>query len=53
MRPSAPRLPNVRSLWRERNNKRAAPLLLVVLHDDKATVCGPAGLKGASSIVRL
>jgi hypothetical protein len=38
-----PRLPNVRSLWRERNNRRAAPLLVVVLHDGKATLCGPAG----------
>jgi hypothetical protein len=40
---SPPRTPNVRSLWRERSNRRAAPLLVVVLHDGKATVCGPAG----------
>lgn len=38
-----PRLPNVRSTWKERNRGRAAPLMLVVLHGDKATVCGPGG----------
>jgi len=40
---SPPRLPNVRSTWKARNAGRAAPLILVVLHDGKATVCGPAG----------
>lgn len=40
---SPPRLPNVRSTWKARNAGRAAPLMLVVLHDGKATVCGPAG----------
>lgn len=40
---TTPRLPNVRSTWKARNAGRAAPLMLVVLHDGKATVCGPAG----------
>jgi len=40
---SEPRLPNVRSTWKERNRGRAAPLMLVVLHGGKAVVCGPAG----------
>jgi hypothetical protein len=40
---TTPRLPTVRSVWKERNKGRAAPLLLVVLHDGKATLCGPAG----------
>lgn len=37
------RVPAVRSAWRERHGGRAAPLVLVVLHDGKATLCGPAG----------
>lgn len=40
---SPPRLPNVRSTWKARNAGRAAPLILVVLHNGTATVCGPAG----------
>lgn len=40
---TTPRLPNVRSTWKARNAGRAAPLMLVVLHDGRATVCGPAG----------
>jgi hypothetical protein len=38
-----PRLPTVRSAWKARHGGRPAPLLLVVLHGEKATVCGPAG----------
>lgn len=38
-----PRLPVVRSAWKTRHGNRAAPLLLVVLHSDKATLCGPTG----------
>ena len=38
-----PGLPAVRSLWQARNQRRAAPLLLAVLHDGRATLCGPAG----------
>ena len=38
-----PRLPTVRSAWKARHGGRAAPLMLVVLQGDKATVCGPAG----------
>ncbi|MFN0012895.1 MAG: Eco57I restriction-modification methylase domain-containing protein [Phycisphaerales bacterium] len=38
-----PQLPAVRSAWKARQGNRAAPLLLVVLHGDKATLCGPTG----------
>lgn len=38
-----PRLPQVRSAWMSRRGNRAAPLMLVILHDGKATLCGPAG----------
>lgn len=38
-----PRLPQVRSAWKARQGNRAAPLMLVVLHDGRATLCGPAG----------
>jgi hypothetical protein len=38
-----PRLPDLRSVWQARQGGRAAPLVLVVLHGDKATLCGPAG----------
>jgi hypothetical protein len=38
-----PRITAVRSLWRERSGGRAAPLIVVVLHHNKATLCGPAG----------
>jgi hypothetical protein len=38
-----PRLPNVRTAWKERNNHRATPLLFVVLHQGTVTLCGPAG----------
>jgi hypothetical protein len=40
---SEPRLPNVRSVWKTRSGGRAAPLILLVIHDGKAVVCGPAG----------
>jgi len=38
-----PKLPTVRSAWKTRNAGRAAPLLLVVLYDGKATICGSTG----------
>jgi hypothetical protein len=41
--PTEPRLPDLRSFWQTRQGGRAAPLMLVVLHGDKATLCGPAG----------
>lgn len=40
---STPPMPGVRSAWHARHGGRAAPVLLVVLHDGKATLCGPAG----------
>jgi len=33
----------LRSAWKARQAKRGVPLLVVVLHDDKAHVCGPSG----------
>jgi len=33
----------LRSAWKARNAGRAAPLLFVVLHGDRAALCGPAG----------
>ncbi len=33
----------LRSAWKARNAGRAAPLLLVVLHGDRASLCGPSG----------
>ena len=38
--PSATR---VRSLWKERHGRRPAPLLLVAVNDDRATLCGTFG----------
>jgi hypothetical protein len=38
-----PNLPQVRAVWKTRQGGRAAPLILVVLHDGKATLCGPSG----------
>ena len=43
---SSPRAPNsttLRSAWKSRNAGRAAPLLLVVLHGERVSLCGPAG----------
>ncbi|MDI7267295.1 MAG: hypothetical protein QME96_04810, partial [Myxococcota bacterium] len=40
---AAPNAPTLRSAWKARNAGRAAPLLLVVLHGDRASLCGPAG----------
>ena len=40
---AAPALPQVRSVWKARHGGRAAPLILVVLHDEKTTLCGPSG----------
>ena len=33
----------LRAAWKARNAGRAAPLLFVFLHGDKASLCGPAG----------
>jgi len=33
----------LRSTWRTRQADQASPLLLVVLHGDRASLCGPAG----------
>src|SRR2546422_7999767 len=33
----------LRSGWRARHAGRAAPLILVVLHGERASLCGPAG----------
>ena len=41
--PTQPSLPTLRSTWKSRNAGRAAPLLLIVLYDNKAALCGPAG----------
>lgn len=38
-----PRIADVRAAWKKRNAGRAAPLLLVVLYDSRAALCGPAG----------
>lgn len=40
---SEPSATTLRSAWKARNAGRAAPLLFVVLYDDKAALCGPAG----------
>jgi len=38
-----PNATTLRSAWKARNAGRAAPLLFVVLHADRASLCGPAG----------
>ncbi len=38
-----PNATTLRSAWKARNAGRAAPLLLVVLHAERASLCGPAG----------
>ena len=38
-----PRAPELRSAWKARHGGRAAPLLVVVLYDERAALCGPAG----------
>ena len=40
---SPPRAPELRSAWKARNQGRPAPLLVIVLHGDRAALCGPAG----------
>lgn len=40
---ATPALPALRSAWKVRKDRRAAPLLLVVLYADRAALCGPAG----------
>jgi hypothetical protein len=39
----APSAQDLRSAWKARHGGRAAPLLLVVLYDHRAALCGPAG----------
>lgn len=39
----APTAQELRSVWKTRHAGRAAPLLLVVLYDTRAALCGPAG----------
>lgn len=41
--PSAPTVTSLRAVWKARLGGRATPLLLVVLYDGKAALCGPAG----------
>jgi hypothetical protein len=38
-----PGKPALRSAWKARKGGRAAPLLLVVLYDGRASLCGPSG----------
>jgi len=38
-----PRIADVRAAWKKRRAGRAAPLMLVVLYDNRATLCGPTG----------
>jgi len=38
-----PNLTQLRSAWKVRQNRRGVPLLVIVLHDGKAHVCGPSG----------
>lgn len=40
---SRPTDASVRAAWHARNKGRAAPLLLVVLHDSQSLICGPQG----------
>ncbi len=40
---AAPNPTTLRSAWKARNSGRAAPLLLVVLYGERASLCGPAG----------
>ena len=41
--PRVPSAQDLRSAWKARHGGRAAPLLLVVLYEGKAALCGPAG----------
>jgi len=38
-----PNTTTLRSAWKARNAGRAAPLVLVVLHGERASLCGPTG----------
>ncbi len=40
---STPKPTQLRAAWKARQEGRGVPLLVVVLHDGKAHVCGPAG----------
>jgi hypothetical protein len=40
---TAPNATTLRSAWKARNAGRASPLLLVVLHGERTSLCGPAG----------
>lgn len=39
-----PQLPRVRTLWKERKDGRAAPLVVAVVHPKGVTLCGPVGV---------
>jgi hypothetical protein len=41
--PRTPSAQDLRAAWKVRHGGRAAPLLLVVLYEGKAALCGPAG----------
>jgi len=38
-----PNLSQIRAVWKRRQGGRAAPLILAVLHNEKATLCGSSG----------
>ncbi|MGH7557371.1 MAG: Eco57I restriction-modification methylase domain-containing protein [Gemmatimonadota bacterium] len=38
-----PRAEDLRSAWRERQGGRASPLIFIVVHDERAALCGPTG----------
>jgi hypothetical protein len=40
---SNPSTTQLRSVWKTRQDRRGVPLLVVVLYDNKAHVCGPSG----------
>jgi len=40
---SVPKPTQLRAAWKSRQDRRGVPLLVVVLHDGKAHVCGPSG----------
>ena len=40
---AAPHATVLRAAWKARNAGRAAPLLFVILHNDRASLCGPVG----------
>ena len=48
-----PNATTLRSAWKARNAGRAAPLLLVVLHAERASLCGPAGDDPPAALLAL